>query len=96
MPIAYPAENMITVEDAIEALRNILYLGHYKLDCMSTMILYVGLESKYSKHSKVRGLLATSNIQEEVNFNPSVPDGQIAAFRSLKSDCTKLKHRRIS
>ena len=45
-PISYPVENLITIDDAIEALGKFLYLGHYKLDCMSTMILYLALESK--------------------------------------------------
>ena len=45
-PISYPVEHLITIDDAIEALGKFLYLGHYKLDCMSTMILYLALESK--------------------------------------------------
>ena len=45
-PISYPVENLITIDDAIEALGKFLYLGHYKLDCISTMILYLALESK--------------------------------------------------
>ena len=45
-PISYSVENFITIDDAIEALGKFLYLGHYKLDCMSTMILYLALESK--------------------------------------------------